>query len=91
MKELGKKLEERFYRYVAIESQSDAASSVVPSTEGQRELANLLAKELESYGLKDVYVDEHAILYAMRPGNKPNAPKIGFVAHLDTVDVGLSP
>lgn len=91
MKELGKKLEERFYRYVAIESQSDAASSVVPSTEGQRELANLLAKELESYGLKEVYVDEHAILYGMRPGNKPNAPKIGFVAHLDTVDVGLSP
>lgn len=78
MNELGKQLEQRFYRYLAIESQSDAASTVVPSTEGQRELAKLLAQELESYGLKDVYIDDHAILYAMRPGNKPSAPKIGL-------------
>lgn len=63
----------------------------MPSTEGQRDLAKLLAKELESYGLKEIYIDEHAILYAVRPGNKPSAPKIGFVTHLDTVDVGLSP
>ncbi|EJD6612882.1 peptidase T [Providencia rettgeri] len=91
MNELGKQLEQRFYRYLAIESQSDAASTIVPSTEGQRELVKLLAEELESYGLKDIYIDEHAILYAMRPGNKPTAPKIGFVTHLDTVDVGLSP
>ncbi|MEY0023668.1 peptidase T [Providencia rettgeri] len=91
MNELGKQLEQRFYRYLAIESQSDAASIVVPSTEGQRELAKLLAQELENYGLKNVYIDDHAILYAMRPGNKPSAPKIGFVTHLDTVDVGLSP
>ncbi len=91
MNELGKQLEQRFYRYLAIESQSDAANSVVPSTEGQRELAKLLAEELKSYGLKDIYIDDHAILYAVRPGNKPSAPKIGFVTHLDTVDVGLSP
>ncbi|MDD9340152.1 MAG: peptidase T [Providencia heimbachae] len=91
MNELGKQLEQRFYRYLAIESQSDAANSVVPSTEGQRELAKLLAEELKSYGSKDIYIDDHAILYAVRPGNKPSAPKIGFVTHLDTVDVGLSP
>ncbi|EOG1931875.1 peptidase T [Providencia stuartii] len=91
MNKLGKQLEQRFFRYLAIESQSDAAATVVPSTEGQRDLAKLLAKELESYGLKEIYIDEHAILYAVRPGNKPSAPKIGFVTHLDTVDVGLSP
>ncbi|MEX9566643.1 peptidase T [Providencia vermicola] len=91
MNELGKQLEQRFFRYLAIESQSDAAATVVPSTEGQRDLAKLLAKELESYGLKDIYIDDHAILYAVRPGNNPSAPKIGFVTHLDTVDVGLSP
>ncbi len=91
MNELGKQLEQRFYRYLAIESQSDAANSIVPSTKGQRELAELLAEELKSYGLKDVYIDDHAILYAVRPGNKSSAPKIGFVTHLDTVDVGLSP
>lgn len=91
MNKLGKQLEQRFFRYLAIESQSDATATVVPSTEGQRDLAKLLAKELESYGLKEIYIDEHAILYAVRPGNKPSAPKIGFVTHLDTVDVGLSP
>lgn len=91
MNKLGKQLEQRFFRYLAIESQSDAAATVVPSTEGQRDLAKLLAKELGSYGLKEIYIDEHAILYAVRPGNKPSAPKIGFVTHLDTVDVGLSP
>ncbi|HBO23857.1 peptidase T [Providencia sp.] len=91
MNELGKQLEQRFYRYLTIESQSDASATVVPSTEGQRELAKLLAQELESYGLKDIYIDDHAILYAVRPGSNPLAPKIGFVTHLDTVDVGLSP
>ncbi|PHM64250.1 peptidase T [Xenorhabdus stockiae] len=90
MNELGQQLEQRFYRYLAIESQSDASSIIVPSSEGQRKLAELLAKELEGYGLADIYIDEHAILYAVRRGNKPSAPKIGFVAHLDTVDVGLS-
>ncbi|PHM55154.1 peptidase T [Xenorhabdus sp. KK7.4] len=90
MNELGQQLEQRFYRYLAIESQSDASSIIVPSTEGQRNLAELLAKELEGYGLADIYIDEHAILYAVRRGNKPSAPKIGFVTHLDTVDVGLS-
>lgn len=91
MNQLGKQLEQRFFRYLAIESQSDTSATFVPSTEGQRELAQLLAKELESYGLKDIYIDDHAILYAVRLGNKPSAPKIGFVTHLDTVDVGLSP
>lgn len=91
MSTLGKQLEQRFYRYLAIESQSDASQTIVPSTEGQRELAKLLAEELKGYGLKDIHIDEHAILYAYRPGNKPSAPKIGFVTHLDTVDVGLSP
>ncbi|MCW2255211.1 tripeptide aminopeptidase [Providencia alcalifaciens] len=90
MNQLGKQLEQRFFRYLAIESQSNAVKAVVPSSEGQRNLAKLLAKELESYSLKDIYIDEHAILYAVRPGNKPSVPKIGFVTHLDTVDVGLS-
>ncbi|EKT62163.1 peptidase T [Providencia burhodogranariea] len=91
MNQLGQQLEQRFFRYLAIESQSNAENTIIPSTEGQRNLAKLLAKELESYGLKYIYIDEHAILYAIRSGNKPSAPKIGFVTHLDTVNVGLSP
>ncbi|MCL6264267.1 peptidase T [Craterilacuibacter sp. RT1T] len=84
-------LRERFLRYVAISSQSDATATTVPSTPGQLELARLLASELEALGLEDVYIDAHGILSARKPGNQPGAPRIGFVAHLDTVDVGISP
>ena len=91
MPELTAALTERFCRYVAVTSQSDAGQSTVPSTPGQLELARLLADELKQLGLNDVHVDEHGILTAWRQGSVPSAPKIGFVTHLDTVDVGLSP
>lgn len=81
---------ERFFRYVAIESQSDASSTQLPSSKGQVELAQLLAKEMRELGLDDVIVDQHAIVTGIKRGNSPNAPRIGFIAHLDTVDVGLS-
>lgn len=81
----------RFFRYVAIESQSNAASTHLPSSPGQLEFAKLLAEELRSLGVDDVVVDEHAIVTGVKRGNRPGAPRIGFIAHLDTVDVGLSP
>ncbi|NGN41893.1 peptidase T [Mesorhizobium sp. CGMCC 1.15528] len=81
----------RFFRYLAIDSQSDANSQVLPSTPGQQSLAALLAGELRELGLDDVLLDEHATVTAVKRGNRPDAPKIGFIAHLDTVDVGLSP
>lgn len=84
-------LTERFFRYLAVSSQSDAAQQAVPSSPGQLQLARLLAEELRALGLSDVHIDEHGILTAWRPGELPAAPRIGFVAHLDTVDVGLSP
>ncbi|MBO9101913.1 MULTISPECIES: peptidase T [unclassified Rhizobium] len=81
----------RFFRYVAVESQSYAASTRLPSTPGQHELAGLLAEEMRGLGVDDVVVDEHAIVTGVKRGNSPGALRIGFVAHLDTVDVGLSP
>ncbi|GHG02767.1 peptidase T [Deinococcus piscis] len=89
--ELGEALTRRFFRYVAVPSQSDASVQSLPSSPGQRELAELLAGELRALGLQDVHLDEQSILTARRPGDLPGAPGIGFVAHLDTVDVGLSP
>ncbi|WP_353182612.1 peptidase T [Bosea sp. (in: a-proteobacteria)] len=82
---------ERFFRYVAVESQSDAAAKTLPSTPGQQRLAELLAQELRGLGLDDVVVDRHATVTAVKRGRRPQAPRIGFIAHLDTVDVGLSP
>jgi tripeptide aminopeptidase len=84
-------LVERFLRYVAIESQSEAAAETLPTSPGQQVLAALLADELRALGLADVMLDDHATVTARKPGTVPGAPRIGFIAHLDTVDVGLSP
>ncbi len=84
-------LVERFVRYVAVTSQSDARATTVPSTPGQRRLAELLRDELRAMELLDIHLDDHSNLTARLPGTVPGAPCIGFVAHLDTVDVGLSP
>ncbi len=87
-----KKLYEKFCRYVAISSQSDASQTTVPSSEGQRKLAQLLADELHALGLSDVILDDYAIVTARLPANTDKVTDcIGFIAHLDTVDVNLSP
>lgn len=82
---------ERFFRYLAIPSQSEVISSELPSTPGQLRLAHLLADELRDLGLQDVVVDDHAIVTAVLRGTCPGAQNVGFIAHLDTADIGLSP
>ena len=84
-------LTERFLRYAAVNTQSDGSAGQVPSTPGQLELARMLSGELEDMGLENVHVDEHAIVTAVLPATMRGVPRIGFVAHLDTVDVALSP
>ena len=89
-----KNLLARFLRYVACTSQSNPKAGVVPSTEGQRELAKILAEELRELGLVDIHLSEYAVLTAKLPSNLPagkSVKTLGWVAHLDTVDVGLSP
>ncbi len=80
-----------FTRYVAVSSQSDAASNQLPSSEGQMILAQQLMDDLNVLGYNDTNLLDSGILLARLPGNKVNAKRLGFVAHLDTVDVGLSP
>ncbi|WP_158781513.1 peptidase T [Pantoea sp. BAV 3049] len=89
--ELANQLCTRFYRYLAVTSQSDASASVLPSTPEQHDMAKMLADELREMGLQDVVIDEFATVTAVKPGNRPAAPRIGFITHIDTVDVGLSP
>src|SRR5476649_2922740 len=84
-------LTRRFFRYVAVSSQSDAAAARLPSSSGQQRLADMLATELQGFGMSDIQIDQQATVTAVRRGNVPGAPRIGFIAHLDTVDVGLSP
>lgn len=88
---LAHQLTQRFFRYLAISSQSDARATTLPTTPGQHEMARELADELQRLGLDDIVIDEHATVTAVKKGNVPGAPRIGFITHIDTVDVGLSP
>ena len=87
---------ERFLRYVRVPSESKAnGGKVVPSTEEQWDMARLLQKELLELGLNDISLSDKCVLTAHLPANlppdAPHVPAIGFCAHLDTVDVSLSP
>lgn len=84
-------LVERFLSYLAISSQSDPKNKEVPSSEGQWTMARVLEAGLKEFGLQEVEVDEHGNVTGFLPGTVKNVPTIGFVAHVDTVDVGLSP
>ena len=61
------RLLERFLRYVAVTSQSDASQAVVPSTEGQRSLAELLKKDLDELGLVNLEISEYSVLTGKLP------------------------
>lgn len=84
----------RFKRYAAISTQSNPKAGVVPSNPAERDLAELLAKELAELGLVDIEISEHAVLTSKLPSNLPegkSASAVGWMVHMDTVDVGLSP
>ncbi len=93
--DLQERLLNRFLRYVAIPTQSQPESTVVPSTPGQWELAKLLKADIEELGVVDVTIDEHAVVIGRLParlkeGHAP-VPVVGWVTHMDTVNVGMSP
>lgn len=92
---LQERLLARFLRYAAVTTQSKADAESIPSSPGQWELARLLAGDLAALGLRDVSVDEHAIVVGRLPARLPEGhapvPVVGWVAHMDTVDVGMSP
>ena len=45
---------DKFLRYVKIDTQSQDGATTVPSTDKQRNLASLLAQELNDMGAQDV-------------------------------------
>ena len=79
-----------FFKYSSIPSQSNASVKTLPSSEGQMKLAKVLAEDLKDLGLINVVVNDNSIVTALLPKNKDNIHSIGFVAHLDTVDIGLT-
>lgn len=78
---------ERFLKYVAYHTQSDAASETVPSTAIQKVLGAELAKELCELGIA-ARMDEYGYVYGTIPATPgyEKAPVIGLIAHMDTSD-----
>jgi tripeptide aminopeptidase len=73
----------KLLRYVQVDSPSGEGEGV-PTTPEQWNMARLLEAELNTLGLTEIKVDEHAIVTAKLPGNKPGAPAIGLLGHFDT-------
>lgn len=76
----------RFLHYLTFHTRSDATNPARPSSEGQRLFARALCDEMTQMGLSQVTLDEHGYLTACLPGNQPDAPAIGLIAHMDTAD-----
>ena len=78
-------VQNRFLKYAMIDTQSDAASVTIPSTEKQKNLGQLLVTELLEIGLQDAHLDGYGYVYATIPANttKP-VPVICFCSHMDT-------
>lgn len=76
---------ERFMRYVQIDTQSDPAATIHPTTEKQKNLSVLLAKELVEMGATDAHTDQWGYVYATIPSNtSKKVPVICFCSHVDT-------
>ena len=76
---------DRFLHYVSFDTQSNENSATTPSTDKQMLLAKALKEEIETMGLTEISLDEHAYLMATLPANtNAKVPTIGFIAHLDT-------
>lgn len=78
---------ERFLNYAVIRTPSDENSGTSPSSNCQFNLANLLAEEMKGLGIEDARVNEYCYVYGTVPATPgyEEKPKIGFIAHMDTV------
>ena len=79
-------VEERFLKYVQIDTTADPLSPSFPSSEKQKDLARVLVQELQEIGIKDAEMDEWGYVYATIESNSDNvnSPTICFCAHMDT-------
>src|SRR5690625_1099724 len=85
MMKMKDQLIKRLTTYAKVDTQSNENSDTVPTTEGQRTLAEMLVQELKDIGMKDVTIDENSYVMATLPANTDKDVKtIGFLAHLDT-------
>jgi tripeptide aminopeptidase len=76
---------ERFMRYVQVDTQSDPNGTSYPTTEKQKDLSQILAKELLAMGIADAHTDAFGYVYGTLPSNTAkHVPVICFCSHVDT-------
>ncbi|CDH35137.1 peptidase T (fragment) [Xenorhabdus bovienii str. Intermedium] len=79
------RLLERFFAYIAFDTQSEPSVKAVPSSNGQLKLARALHDELTQLGFSNVTLNEQGCVMATLPSNVAwSVPVIGFISHLDT-------
>jgi tripeptide aminopeptidase len=78
-------LEERFLRYVKVDTQADESSPTHPSTEIQLDLQRMLLDELTDLGASDVRLTAYGAVIATIPATvEGDIPTVAFLAHVDT-------
>jgi tripeptide aminopeptidase len=78
-------LEERFLRYVRIDTTADPESTTTPSSRIQLDLCEILAGELREIGASDVAMTSYGTVLATIPATvETPAPTIALLAHVDT-------
>lgn len=78
-------VEERFVRYVQIDTTADPVSASFPSSEKQKNLSRVLVEELKALGVSDAETDQWGYVYATIPSNVDHAvPTVCFCSHIDT-------
>ena len=80
---------ERLLGYTQYPTASDENSPTCPSTPSQLVLAKDLVEEMKGLGMADARMDENGYVYGTIPANIPDwdGITIGFIAHMDVVDV----
>lgn len=78
-------VKDRFIKYTAFGTSSSETSGTTPSTPSQLILADALRDELISMGIR-AERDDYGYVYGFIDATDgcENAPKIGFIAHMDT-------
>ncbi len=77
---------ERFMNYARIDTEADPNSTSSPSSMKQKDLGEVLVRELLEIGIGDAEMDEWGYVYATIPASNgsENVPTICFCAHMDT-------
>jgi tripeptide aminopeptidase len=75
----------RLMRYVQIDTTANPNSETTPSSLKQKNLSELLVKELLEMGVADAHMDEYGYVYASIASNTTKqTPVICFCSHVDT-------